>query len=114
MFDRKAHCQRIASKGGQATVAKHGRGHMAEIGRRGFVATTCRYFLGDERLHKGWLKAAGAFCYWQGSGLTMKRDKDGLPVWPDRLPLHPAKTAAPGQPGLFERQARAAWDGLAF
>jgi len=40
-----AHLRNIASKGGQATVAKHGARHMSEIGKRGFDALAQR--LGD-------------------------------------------------------------------
>lgn len=35
-FDRGAHCRRIASSGGRATVEIHGIAHMQEIGKRGF------------------------------------------------------------------------------
>ncbi len=35
-FDRAAHCRRIASLGGQATVRIHGTSHMQTIGRIGF------------------------------------------------------------------------------
>jgi general stress protein YciG len=114
MFNRKEHCKRIASLGGKATVNKHGRQHMAEIGKRGFMVTTCRYFLGNDWLHKRWLSAAGTFNYWQSTGLTMKRDMDGQPIWPESMPLHPAHFVASGQVGLFEHQARSRWESIPF
>jgi general stress protein YciG len=38
-------------KGGLATASRHGREHMAAIGRRGFQVTTDRHFGGDRRAH---------------------------------------------------------------
>ncbi len=37
--------QQAGSKGGRATVTKHGREHMQKIGKRGAAATWSRYFL---------------------------------------------------------------------
>lgn len=37
-FDRANHCRNIASLGGQATVARYGRGYMQAIAKRGFQA----------------------------------------------------------------------------
>ena len=37
--------QQAGSKGGRATVAKHGREHMAEIGKAGAEVTWSRYHL---------------------------------------------------------------------
>lgn len=37
--ERIAHLRAIASRGGKATVAKHGREHMSRIGKLGFIAT---------------------------------------------------------------------------
>jgi hypothetical protein len=37
-FDRAAHCRAIGSKGGRATVDKHGVVWMSVIGKRGFKA----------------------------------------------------------------------------
>ena len=37
--------QQAGSKGGRATVSKHGREHMQQIGRRGAVVTWTRYTL---------------------------------------------------------------------
>lgn len=88
-FDRKAHCRRIASQGGSTTVARHGRGHMQEIGRKGFAATTQRYFR-NTRDHVQWLVAAGAHAYWKSTGLSMKYDRNGNPIWPEQMPPHPA------------------------
>src|SRR5579871_3699291 len=36
VFDRTAHCRRIASSGGRRTLELHGVSHFQEIGRRGF------------------------------------------------------------------------------
>ena len=35
--------QQAGSKGGRATVARHGREHMQQIGRRGAAVTHSRY-----------------------------------------------------------------------
>ncbi len=37
--------QQAGSKGGRATYAKHGRGHMRAIGARGAAVTWTRYHL---------------------------------------------------------------------
>lgn len=37
--------QQAGSKGGRATVAKHGREHMQKIGKRGAAVTWTRYRL---------------------------------------------------------------------
>ena len=44
------------SAGGKATVERHGREHMAEIGRRGFESFTQRYFQGDRQQAGDWLR----------------------------------------------------------
>lgn len=36
--------QIAGSKGGRATLAKHGRGHMAKIGKAGAAVTWARYY----------------------------------------------------------------------
>lgn len=113
-FDRAAHCRQIASKGGKATVARYGRTHMSTIGKRGYMVTTCRYFLGSDKLHNRWLVAAGAAVYWQSSGLPMKRTQSGEPIWPENVPTHPAATAARGQRSLFERRFIQKWEELPF
>lgn len=41
----KATKKQAGSKGGRSTLARHGREHMSEIGRRGAAATWQRYFL---------------------------------------------------------------------
>src|SRR5690554_1408054 len=92
----------IGRKGGLATVAKHGREHMSRIGHRGYLVTTCRYFLGNDQLHNRWLATMGLHNYWRQSGLPMKHDQDGNPIWPEEPPIHPAHNAAPGQQSLFE------------
>ena len=80
-FDRAAHCRRIASSGGKATVEKHGRKHMSEIGKRGFETTTKRYFGGDKEAHKQYLIEELGHAYWKATGLGMKRDASGKRVW---------------------------------
>lgn len=104
--------RRIGSKGGRATVARHGRAHMSEIGRRGYMVTTCRYFLGNDQLHNRYLARMGAHVYWRDSGLPMKHDANGKPIWPQDMPQHPAWEVAPGQPSLFEEQHREIWEDL--
>jgi len=37
--------QKAGQKGGRATLAKHGREHMQDIGARGAQATWTRYYL---------------------------------------------------------------------
>jgi hypothetical protein len=37
--------KQAGSKGGRATVEKHGRGHMQQIGKRGAAVTWTRYTL---------------------------------------------------------------------
>lgn len=103
-FDRKAHCQQIASSGGQATVQKHGKQHMSKIGRKGHETVINRYFQGDEQLFNNWLRRISAYTYWQSTGLPMKRDRQGRGIWPEEKPLHPAQAnqVAPGQHSLFE------------
>ncbi len=113
-FDRAAHCRRIASKGGKALVKKHGKEHMSAIGRKGYVVTVSRYFLGDDRLHRQWLLKAGLYAYWQSTGLPMKYTADGVPLWPEAAPVHPAHTTAPGQRGLFEKGVLAQWQTIPF
>lgn len=101
-FDRAAHCRRIASAGGRQTVSRHGRGHMARIGARGWRATTDRYFAGLDQLHRQWLATVGAYQTWRASGLAMKRDRHGRGIWPETMPAHPARLTGPGQLGLWE------------
>lgn len=88
-FDRAAHCRRIASKGGRATAQKYGREYMQQIGRKGFETTTKRYFQGEHH-HIAWLTQTGLHNYWKSTQLPMKYTLDGLPVWPDEQPTHPA------------------------
>lgn len=102
-FDQVEHCRRIASAGGRATVERHGRAHMGRIGRKGWEATTARYFAGQGRLHVAWLVAAGARAYFSHSGLSEKLAVDGRSVWPEAV--HPARLVPVGQRGLFEGAA---------
>lgn len=113
-FDRAAHCRKIASKGGRALVAKHGRAHMSTIGKRGYMVTTCRYFLGSDQLHNRWLTTAGLAAYWLATGLPMKRTRTGAAVWPEEIPAHPAQTTASGQLSLFEQRLIERWEELPF
>lgn len=92
VFDRAEHCRRIASKGGRATVKKYGAEHMRKIGRKGFESTTERYFNGSAEAHKGWLAWMGLYVYWRDTGIPMKRDAAGYPIWPEKQPDHPAHT----------------------
>lgn len=84
---------------------------MSKIGRRGFEATTRRYFAGNGRLHVAWLVAAGARAYFTQTGLSEKIGVDGRSVWPEAV--HPARLVAPGQLGLFEA-ARVRYEPLPF
>lgn len=86
----KENAAELGRRGGQATVAKHGNEHMQEIGRKGFVATTKRYFHGSEFSHIRFLINMGKWCYFQMSNLPMKRGPDGQPIWPEEKPTHPA------------------------
>lgn len=45
MFDRKLHCQNIASKGGKTTSKKYGADHMRAIGKKGAEKTWEKYVL---------------------------------------------------------------------
>lgn len=87
--------RRIGSKGGRTTAARHGRGHMQAIGRRGFETTTARYFHGSRAAHSSWLARAGLHQYWRQTGLPMKYDRQGNPVWPEQMPDHPAHNPDP-------------------
>lgn len=86
-FNRAEHCRRIASKGGRAVVAKHGREHMSRIGRKGFEATA-KYF-GSESRYKNWLAIKASHNYWKSTGLPPKYDFNGIPVFPMEPPLAP-------------------------
>jgi hypothetical protein len=67
MFDRKAHCQRIAAHGGSVTAQRHGSQHMRAIGKAGAQATIRKHGVG---YWKGITKRKG----WQG------RRRDSLAV----------------------------------
>jgi general stress protein YciG len=68
-FTRKT-AKAMGRQGGRATVARHGREHMAEIGRRGFKATCQKHYGGDrlamlnELIRRG-LRAQDP-CPWNG------------------------------------------------
>lgn len=91
----KESAREMGARGGRATVEKHGRGHMREIGKRGFQAVTEKYFSGSDLLHKSFIAEVGLHVYWKSSGLPMKYDKGGRPIWPDKMPLHPARGGVP-------------------
>ena len=55
-MDREA----AGSKGGRTTFERHGREHMAEIGKRGFQSFTDRYFAGDKLQAGEWLRLRAA------------------------------------------------------
>lgn len=57
MFDRKAHCQRIAAHGGNVTAERYGRFHMSAIGKAGAKVTIEKYgvgFFNGLMDYKGW------------------------------------------------------------
>jgi hypothetical protein len=59
-FDRAAHCRRIASLGGYATLDRYGENYMRDIGRRGYASTKALYGAGraQEILKgKGWKRS---------------------------------------------------------
>ena len=66
-FDRAAHCRRIASKGGRATVDRHGSSHMSNIGVKGFLKTASHFR--TVRDYKHWLASTGAAVYAQSTDL---------------------------------------------
>lgn len=88
--EKREYFRKLGSRGGKATVKKHGRSHMREIGKKGFAATTKKHFQGDVGSHKEWLIKIGNFNYWSSTNIPMKRDFNGTPVWPDEKPTHPA------------------------
>lgn len=106
MSRNKEYYRQLGRKGGLATVAKHGRRHMSQIGRRGFEATTELYFDGDEELHKRFLARMGQHVYWVSTSIPMKWTRNGRPLWPERMPVHPAHVdgPAPQQLALFDWQ----------
>jgi hypothetical protein len=78
-FDRAAHCRAIGSKGGRATVNKHGSSHMAAIGVKGFQATA-KHFRSTQE-YKTWLGVMGGRVYALSVGLPNSEEKFG-PVPP--------------------------------
>jgi len=55
--------KRISSAGGKAVVAKHGREHMSELGKRGLQAFADKHFQGDKQAALEWLGQCGAYAY---------------------------------------------------
>lgn len=88
--EKREYFRQLGSKGGRATVQKYGREFMAIIGAVGYESTTKKHFQGDEASHNEWLIKSGAHAYWKSTGIPMKRDFDGNPVWPEEMPEHPA------------------------
>lgn len=66
-FNRAEHCKRIASKGGKATVAKHGAEHMSAIGVKGFRSLAAKFRSVKEA--KDWLARIGTYNYVKSTGL---------------------------------------------
>ena len=54
-----ANAAEIGSKGGRATVERHGRKHMSKLGVRGFWATVSRHWDGDARAYVNYMIALG-------------------------------------------------------
>lgn len=79
----KDNASQYGRKGGLATVKKHGPAYMAKIGRKGFEATTAKYFGGDESAHRQWMAEKGAWNYFVQTGLPNSK---GI----FRRPRHPA------------------------
>jgi hypothetical protein len=50
----------MGREGGIATFLKHGREHMAAIGRKGYMVTCARWFGGDEGEMNAWLHKQAA------------------------------------------------------
>ena len=48
-MDKQTRMRELGRRGGLATVARHGRAHMATIGRLGFQATMDRHWNGDRK-----------------------------------------------------------------
>lgn len=67
MFDRTAHCQRIAAHGGNVTADRYGSSHMKTIARAGWDACVAKHGHG---YCVGLAKAKG----WQGK----RRDSLGV------------------------------------
>lgn len=49
----------MGSKGGRATVERHGRAHMSRLGVRGFWTTVVRHWDGDARAYVNYLISLG-------------------------------------------------------
>lgn len=86
----KQNASGLGRRGGQSTVAKHGNDHMKQIAKKGFEATTKKYFHGSRTAHIIFLRELGAWAYFQMTQITMKRDADGRGIWPEAKPTHPA------------------------
>jgi hypothetical protein len=50
----------MGREGGIATFLKHGREHMAALGRKGYLVTGARWFGGDRSEINGWLRKQAA------------------------------------------------------
>ena len=45
---RRSRLKAVGALGGRATLRKHGRGHMAEIGKKGWMVFVARHFAGNQ------------------------------------------------------------------
>jgi general stress protein YciG len=82
----RTHYQTIGRKGGAATLARHGRAHYQTIGRKGFAVLVERHFGGDRQTCLAWLQAAGLAA------------QDPFPqngAWPRRRPWPTSTTTTP-------------------
>ena len=86
----KENAREMGSKGGRATVRKHGKQHMSQIGKAGKNRVVELYFDGDEAAFINWFTELGLYNYWSSTNIQMKRDFAGNPIWPESKPVHPA------------------------
>lgn len=73
-------------RGGQATVARHGREHMRAIGQRGFASTVARHFGGDRRAAINHLIQRGLAAGDQHYPAALRKWRYDPAAVPDRLP----------------------------
>lgn len=86
--EKRNYYRQLGSKGGRATVERHGRAHMQTIGKKGFEQTGKKYFRSMQE-YKLWLASLGSFVYWRDTGLPPKYDRTGNPIFPTNKPLAP-------------------------
>lgn len=110
----------LGRKGGQATVARHGRAHMQRIGRRGFHAMVRRRYGGDYRLAINTLIARGLMAQdpapqngaWTNAHISNRLPADYTPPAEDAAPIrersapyHAASRDQRGEPAYHSRKA---------